>query len=226
MGSRYTSVEPHQTATRRSQPFSSLNRWMSVDERLGLVPLGRVGLDVVAVQVLDELLLEHGGHGLDGPQLVAELLEHVLVEDAGAGGGDVGVVGEDVPAAEHEVVEAGERDVVLDQRDVVVGALARAGSCPSGSASRSAWPGPCGWRGTPAMKVVPTAPMPGQQDAELALGGGDVDGGFECHVGLRVRGSDGPQRRTIRRARPDRHVRRQAPTRPSTGRDVRPRRSP
>ena len=29
---------------------------------------------------------------------------------------------------------------------------------------------------TPAMNVVATAPMPGQQDAELARGGADVDG--------------------------------------------------
>ena len=101
-------------------------------ELLGELPLVGALLDVVAVEVLDVRLLEHRLHGLDGPQFLAEVLEHVLVEHAGAGGGDVGVVLEHVPAAEHEVVELGERHVVVDERHVVRRCGRRCGSCPSG----------------------------------------------------------------------------------------------
>ncbi len=54
-----------------------LKRWMSSTSCSARSHLDVPGLDVVAVQVLDVVLLEHGGHGLDGPQLLAELLEQV-----------------------------------------------------------------------------------------------------------------------------------------------------
>ena len=112
VGSRYTSVEPHHTATSRSQPCSSANRWMSEISASAWSIFDAAGLEVVAVEVAHVALLEHRRHRLDGAQLVAELLEHVLVEHAGTGRGDVGVVGVHVPAPEHEIVEVGERHVV------------------------------------------------------------------------------------------------------------------
>ena len=137
-------------------------------------------LDVVAVQVLHVRLLEHRGHGLDGPQLVAQLLEHVVVEHAGAAGGDVGVVLEHVPAAEDEVVELGERHVVVDQRHVVVGAGADADGAHLGE--RADRLGQALADGEAAGdEGGADGAHAGQQDAQLAGGRGDVDVGLEGH---------------------------------------------
>ena len=133
-------------------------------------------LDVVAVQVLDVGLLEDGGHRLDGPELLAELLEHVAVEDAGAGGGDVGVVLEHVPAAEHQVVELGQRHVVVDQRHVVVGAGADADGAHLGERADRLGQALADGEAAGDEGGADRAHA-GQQDAQLAGGRGDVGGG-------------------------------------------------
>ena len=93
---------------------------------LGEVALALARLDVGAVQALDVVLVEDGGHGLDGFEEGLDAGQVVLVEDSGVAGGFEHVLREDVPAGEDDVVEVGERDEVVDQRRAVVGALAQA----------------------------------------------------------------------------------------------------
>ena len=58
-----------------------------------------------AVEALDVVLVEDGGHRLDGFEEGADLFELVAVEDLRGLGGVVEVAAEDVPAGEDEVVE-------------------------------------------------------------------------------------------------------------------------
>ena len=58
-----------------------------------------------AVEALDVVLVEGGGHGLDGFEEGANLFELVAVEDLRGFGGVVEVAAEDVPAGEDDVVE-------------------------------------------------------------------------------------------------------------------------
>ena len=125
VGSRKISVEPHQIMTTRSTFVLELG--MSLRELLGEVALVLAGLDVRAVEALDVVLVEDGGHGLDGFEEGLDAASSwSRSRTCGVAGGVVEVVGEDVPAGEDDVVERGERDEVLDEGGAVVGALAEA----------------------------------------------------------------------------------------------------
>ena len=93
-------------------------------ELLGEVALALAGLDVGAAEALDVVLVEDGGHGLDGFEEGLDAGQVVLVEDGGVAGGFEHVFGKDVPAGEDDVVEGGERDEIVDEGGAVVGALA------------------------------------------------------------------------------------------------------
>ena len=106
------------------------------------------------------MLVEDGGHGLDGFEEGPDLLELVAVEHLRGLGGVVEVAAEDVPAGEDEVVELGDGNEVLDERAASSVRLPRrmvpiCVSEPMGLAMP--------WRtaSTPAMSVVQTAPIPG-----------------------------------------------------------------
>ena len=134
-------AEPHQIITTRSTCFSSRKRLMSSRIALSIARL-LIGVHhVVGVEALDVLAVERGRHRAHLAQRVGDCLDVLAAfEHAGACRGDVGVVGERIPGAEHDVVERGERHEVLDQRAAVRRCACRAGSCPSGSASRPARP--------------------------------------------------------------------------------------
>ena len=91
---------------------------------VGEIALVLAGLDLLAFEALDVVLVEGGGEGLDGLEEGANLFELVAVEDLRGLGGVVEVAAEDVPAGEDEVVERGERGEVLDERRAAFGALA------------------------------------------------------------------------------------------------------
>ena len=93
---------------------------------VGQVHLVLAGLDIGAVQALDVVLVEDGRHGLDRFQIRPNLLELVLLQHLGVGGGFVDVVVEDVPAGKDDIVQVGQRHEILDQRRVALGALAQA----------------------------------------------------------------------------------------------------
>ena len=78
-----------------------------VADLVGEVALVFAGLDLLAGEALDVVLVEDGGHGLDGFEEGAHGLELVAVEDVGGFGGVVEVAAEDVPAGEDDVVEIG-----------------------------------------------------------------------------------------------------------------------
>ena len=92
-------------------------------------------------EALDVVLVEDGGHGLDGFEVGADLFELVAVEDLGGFGGVVEVAAEDVPAGEDDVVEVGDGGEVFDEGAAAFGALAEANVCPSGRESRWVWRG-------------------------------------------------------------------------------------
>ena len=73
----------------------------------GLRELHLVGLrlHVLAAQALNELGEEHGGHRLDGVELVLDGVEVLVREHVRRLGRLVGADGEEVPATEDEVVE-------------------------------------------------------------------------------------------------------------------------
>ena len=62
-------------------------------------------LHVVAVETLGVVVVESGGHGLDGLEFFANGLDVLLFEDFGVDGRFVGVGGIYVPCGEHDVVE-------------------------------------------------------------------------------------------------------------------------
>src|SRR6266516_908868 len=64
--------------------------------------LGLAALDVGAVEPLDVVLIERGGHRGDGLEKVRHRLQMVRLEPAGRRGGGVGVVGNGIPRGEHE----------------------------------------------------------------------------------------------------------------------------
>ncbi len=59
-------------------------------------------------EAFDVVLVEDGGHGLDGFEEGTNLFELVAVEDLRGLGGVVEVAAEDVPAGEDDVVELGD----------------------------------------------------------------------------------------------------------------------
>ena len=138
-------------------------------------------------------------------QLVAELLEHVLVEHAGAGRGHVGVVGVHVPAPEHEVVEVGERHVVADERAAAVRARADADGAHLGErADRRGQPLPDGQHA--GDEGGPHRAHAGQQHAQLSGCGSDR--------GIRVQRHARDPSRWRRGAQAARRVRDPRPPRP------------
>ena len=95
-------------------------------QRLGQLALGLAGLDVLALEPLDVLLVEHRRHRLDGLEEVADRLQVLVpVEHAGLDRGGVPVVRHRVPGAEDQVVERGERHEVADEGRPPLGALAQ-----------------------------------------------------------------------------------------------------
>ena len=74
--------------------------------------MGVLGPGVVSVHLGDVGRVEHGRERPDRAQIGADPLDRRLVEDAGAAGGDEGVVGERVPRTEVELVERGQGDQV------------------------------------------------------------------------------------------------------------------
>ncbi len=97
-----------------------------VADLVGEVALIFAGLDFFCGEALDVVLVEDGGHGLDGFEVGTDLFELVAVEDLGGLGGVVEIATEDVPAGEDDVVEVGDGGEVLDERAAVFGALAEA----------------------------------------------------------------------------------------------------
>ncbi len=82
---------------------------------------------VVGVDALGVAAVEGGRHRAHVAQRVGDALEVAAgLQDAGALGGDIGIVGERIPRAEHDVVEVGDRHEVLDQWAAIVRASAEA----------------------------------------------------------------------------------------------------
>ncbi len=82
---------------------------------VGEVALVLAGLLVLGREPLDVVLVEDGGHGLDGLKEGADGFEGVAVEHLGSLGGVVEVAAEDVPAGEDEVFKRGKVDELLDE---------------------------------------------------------------------------------------------------------------
>ena len=139
-------------------------------ERLRLVHLGALGLDVGTVDAADVFGIEHGLHGLDRRERLLELGQQCGLQHLGVDGGFVGGVFVDIPASENQVVEPGERNEILDPggRPSVLlprRMVANWVSDPTGS------PRPRLMASTPAMKVVDTAPIPGIRMPSLPSAG-------------------------------------------------------
>ena len=93
---------------------------------LGEIEFRLALLDVRALQVLDEILIERSLHRLDGLQEFLYLCQIFRVEHAGLRGRLIGVVGKHVPAAENQIIEFRERHQILDLRSAAFGPLAEA----------------------------------------------------------------------------------------------------
>jgi hypothetical protein len=72
---------------------------------LGQVLLVLAFLDVRPIEPLHVATIEHRRHGTDGFEVRPDLLQQILLEDAGRSCGFVRVVFEDIPPAEHDVVQ-------------------------------------------------------------------------------------------------------------------------
>ena len=158
VGSRKISVEPVQIITWRS--VFGLELGDVVANLVGEVAFVLAGLLLLRGEPLDVVLVEGGGHRLDGFEERANLFQLVAVEHLRGLRGVVEVAAEDVPAGEDEVVErrsgtksriSGElASVRLPRRMVPIWMMEPMGLAkPRRTAS------------TPAMSVVATAPMPG-----------------------------------------------------------------
>ena len=142
-----------------------------VADLVGEVALVLAGLGLLGGEALDVVLVEDGGHGLDGLEEGANLFELVAVEDLGGLGGVVEVAAEDVPAGEDEVVELGDGDEVLDERGCGRRCACRGGWCPSARVEPMGLARPRRTASTPAMSVVATAPMPGIMTPSFPVAG-------------------------------------------------------
>jgi hypothetical protein len=143
-------------------------------ELLGEVALALAGLGVGAVEALDVVPIEDGGHGLDGFEKGLDAGEVVAVEHGGVAGGLVHVFRENVPSGEDDVVEVSQGDEFSDQRRAILVRLPRrmVPICvtePMGLAS------PLRTASTPAIRVVATAPMPTVITPSLPLAGWIAD---------------------------------------------------
>src|ERR1035441_7333675 len=85
-----------------------------VHDHLGVLHLGTRGLDVGALDALDEVLVEDRLHGQDRRERRLYLLEQGGFQDAGLGGGFVGVILENVPAGHFDVGHFGQWNEVLN----------------------------------------------------------------------------------------------------------------
>ena len=95
-----------------------------VADLVGEVALVLAGLDLFTFEPLDVVLVEDGGHRLDGFKKRAHRFELVAVEDLGGLSGVVEVAAEDVPAGKDEIVERGDGNELFDKGAAGVGALA------------------------------------------------------------------------------------------------------
>ena len=167
---RYTSVLPHHTITRRSQPSVALEP--SACPR----PAGRRGhacclplLHVRSVESFHVTTIEHGGHRRDRFELGTNLLEQRSFENAGSLRALVSVVAEKIPRAEHHIVERRQRHEFLDERRACFGTLAEANGAHLGQGSdRTREPSPDGQNAGNGRGAYRT--HANQQDAELSRG--------------------------------------------------------
>ena len=111
---------------RRATPVRFWNCRMSSISISAWSILEPAGLHVGAVEALDEILVEHRLHRLDGRERFLELLEQRHIQHAGLDRGFVAVVLENVPGADFEVFQLGQRDEILDCGAAAIGALAQA----------------------------------------------------------------------------------------------------
>ena len=137
-----------------------------------LVHLRPFGLHIRTNDALDIPGIENGLHRLDPGEWFFDGFEVMGVEDASVDGRFVGIVLEDVPTTENELVERGERDEVLDPGRAVVGAFAEADGSELGE--RSDGGGESALDGLDAShERCADGSDAGDEDAELAFGGGD-----------------------------------------------------
>ncbi len=97
-----------------------------IDQRLRLVHLAALGLDVGTVDAADVFRIEHRLHRLDGRERFFQLREQGRLQHLGIDGGFVGGVFVDVPASEDQIVETGQRHEILDLGRAAIGALSQA----------------------------------------------------------------------------------------------------
>ena len=97
-----------------------------VADLVGEVTLVLADFLVLGGEALDVMLVEGGGHGLDGLEEGLHRFELVAVEDLRGAGGVVEIAAEDIPSGEDEVVELGDGGEVFNEGRVVVGSLAEA----------------------------------------------------------------------------------------------------
>ena len=130
-----------------------------VHDHLGVLHLGTRGLDVGALDALDEVLVEDGFHGLNCRERCFYLLEQGGFEDPGLSGGFPRVILENVPAGHLDVGHFGQWNKVLDSGGAPLGPLAEA----DGSQLRQ------GAYGLPQSKLEGFEP-------------GDESGGYRTHA--------------------------------------------
>ena len=140
---------------------------------LGQVHLVLALFHVRSVDLLDVVVIEDGLHRSDGAEAAFHFVEQVALQHSGVAGGGVHVVFENVPAGEDQIVEAGEGNEILDLGRDGRRCACRGGSVPICVSEPMGWAIPFRTASTPATNVVATAPMPGINDAQLALGGLD-----------------------------------------------------
>ncbi len=93
---------------------------------LGHVPAVLDYFHIVAVETLGIVLVESGGHGLDGFKLVLDGVDVLFFQNLGVDGRFVSVGGINVPCAEHDVVQRCHAHYVLIQQIFLVVAFAYA----------------------------------------------------------------------------------------------------
>ena len=134
-------------------------------------------LDVGTAETLDVVRIEDGRPRADGLELGPDLVEQRRLEHTRRLGGGIAVFFEDVPAAKHEVVQCGERHRVLDLWRAAFRALAQADGSHLGE--RADGPRqPFANRIDAGNGGGAHGPEADQQNAQFALGWGDVNGWF------------------------------------------------
>ena len=135
-------------------------------------------------QPLDEVLLEHGGHGANARKEILELGQVLLGEHAGLAGCLIGIVRKEIPPAKDHIFKTRERHQFLDERRSVVSPFSQ----PHGSHLRE---GADGFGDTAANGLDAghegrgDSAHTGHHDSQLPAGGLDLDLGSglrEWHV--------------------------------------------